>query len=179
MNSIQERRVKRETGGASPGRHRQRVDAVRVLAQALPADVVRAPDLPIARVVEEGLGMLVGCRAHAEALAEVGITSDQVDRFRQLVEALQSAQAILEATRLGVESPSGEAAVGRAARIRDRVFTLAEAAAADLRESADLAFRKDRTYERRALFRSAFERRHEFGYRTLRDSDEFDVWRTR
>lgn len=160
-------------------RHRQRLEAVRVLAEALPAGDVRAPDIPVSRVVEEGFGMLIGCRAHFQSLAEVGVTSGQVERFRELVFALQSAQAVLEATRLGVEARSGERAVERASRMRDRVFTLTEAASADLRACAEFAFRKDRTDERRALFRSAFRRRHEFGYRTLRDSDEFLIRRNR
>ena len=179
MKATQQRSGRQTTDGPVQGLHRRRVDAMRALAEALPAGEVRVPDLPISRVVEEGFGMLIGCRAHAGALAEVGVTSSQVERFRALNFALQSAQAILEATRLGVEAASGKAAVERAARMRDRVFTLAEAASADLRECAEFAFRKDPTDERRVLFRSAFRRRHEFGFRTLRDSDEFDVWRTR
>ncbi|MBW2277531.1 MAG: hypothetical protein JRF63_08575 [Deltaproteobacteria bacterium] len=179
MTATQQRNRKQTIDGPVQGRHRKRVDAIRALAEALPAGEVRVPDLPISRVVEEGFGILIGCRAHAEALEEVGLKSDQVERFRELNFALQSAQAILEATRLGVEAASGRAAIERAARMRDRVFTLAEAASEDLRECAEFAFRKDRTDERRVLFRSAFRRRHEFGYRTLRDSDEFDVWRPR
>jgi len=160
-------------------RHRRRLDAVRALAEALPACDVRVPDIPVSRVVEEGFGMLIGCRAHFTSLAEVGVTSGQVERFRELVFALQSSQALFEATRLGATGRGGEAAVERAARMRDRVFTLAELASADLRECAEFAFRKDRTEERRALFRSAFRRRHGFGYRTLRDSDEFLIRRSR
>lgn len=157
--------------------HRRRVEGVRALAEALPAGEVRAPEMPVSRFVEEGFGMLIGCRAHFEALAEVGVTSGQVERMRELVFALQSAQAILEATRLG--AGGGEAAIERATRMRDRVFTLTAAAADELRACARFAFRKDRTDERRALFRSAFQRRHGFGYRTIRDSDEFDIWRSR
>jgi hypothetical protein len=160
-------------------RHRRRLEAVRLLAEAVPAGEVRSPDIPVSRAVEEGFGMLIGCRAHFPTLAEVGVTSGQVDRFRELVFALQSAQAVLEATRLGVEGRGGEAAIERAARMRDRVFTLAEIAATDLRSCAEFAFRKDRNDERRALFRSAFRRRHDFGYRTLRDSDEFLIRRQR
>lgn len=159
-------------------RHRQRLEGVRALAEALPAGEVRAPEMPVSRFVEEGFGMLIGCRAHFDALAEVGVTTCQVERMRELVFALQAAQAILEAARLGAGG-CAEVAVERATRLRDRVFTLAAAAAEELRSCARFAFRKDRTDERRALFRSAFQRRHGFGFRTLRDSDEFDIWRPR
>ena len=86
----------RKSGGPALERHRRRLDTVRALAEALPAGEVRTPDIPVSRVVEEGFGMLIGCRAHFQALAEVGLTSGQVERFRELVFALQSAQAVLE-----------------------------------------------------------------------------------
>jgi hypothetical protein len=135
--------------------------------------------MPISRFVEEGFGMLIGCRAHFRSLADVGVTSVQVESFRELVFGLQSAQAILEAIRLAVGPGRPAETVERATRLRDRAYTLADTAAGDLRDCAEFAFRRDRTDERRALFRSAYRRRHGPGFRTIRDSDEFDVWRKR
>jgi hypothetical protein len=159
--------------------HRRWVEQVRALAEALPAGDVRAPDMPVSRFVEEGFGMLIGCRAHFPSLAEVGVSAVQVESFRELVFGLQAAQALLDATRLIAGPDCAPGPIERATRLRDRVFTLAAVAAADLRNCAEFAFRRDRTDERRALFRSAYRRRHAAGFRTLRDSDEFDVWRKR
>jgi len=148
--------------------HRRRLAAVTALAEALPATAVRRPDMPVSRFVEEGFCMLIAVREHYGALARVGVSEDQVERFKRLLFGIQSAQAVWEHEINTQETAERAGAIERASRLRNRLFTLADDGAADLRACAAFAFRNDRTDERLRRFVSIYRCRHGWGYRTRR-----------
>lgn len=152
--------------------HRRRLAQVTTLAEALPATAIRRPDMPVSRFVEEGFCMLIAIREHYGALARVGVTQEQVERFKRLLFGLQSVQAVWEHEINTQETAERAGAIEGASRLRNRVFTLADDAATDLRACAAFAFRNDRTDERLRRFVSIYRCRQGWGHRTRRGFGE-------
>lgn len=159
-------------GGLDIADHRRRLAQLAGLAETLPATAVRRPDMPIARFLEEGFCMLIALREHFGALARVGVTQEQVERFKRLLFGLQSAQAVWEHEINRQEAAERAGAIEGASRLRSRLFTLADDAAADLRACAAFAFRNDRTDERLRRFVSIYRCRRGWAYRTQRGFDD-------
>jgi hypothetical protein len=152
--------------------HRRRLAGIVPLAAALPATSVRRPDMPISRFVEEGFCMLIAIREHYGALARVGVTQEQVERFKRLLFCLQSAHAVWEHEINQQEAAERAEAIEAASQLRNRLFTLADDGAADLRACAAFAFRNDRTDERLRRFVSIYRCRRGWGFRTRRGPAE-------
>ncbi len=154
------------------GFHQARIEEVRHLIDTLAVEDVHDPRGSVSRFVEEGFLMLIGCREHFPAIAVVGATVDEVEVFKKLLFALQSAEAIRQARALlAGEGEDGES-VKAAVAVRDRIYTLARNVAFTLRSRAARAFEEDDDDTRRAMFRSRFERRRGWGFRTKRGFGE-------
>ena len=79
--------------------HQAIVMTMKPAADALPAEAVRAPVIPIPMFLEEGLAMAAASREHFDALAKVGVSQEQIDEMYKLFVALGSAQAVWQAER--------------------------------------------------------------------------------
>ena len=154
------------------GFHQARIAEVRHLTDSLAVENIVGPKEPVSRFVEEGFLMLIGCREHFPAIAVAGTTEDEVEIFKKLLFALQSAEAIRQARVLLAGEGEDTECVEAAAVVRDRIYTLARDVASTLRSQAALAFKEDDDDTRRAMFRSRFERRRGWGFRTRRGFDE-------
>ena len=154
------------------GFHQARIAEVRHLVDALAVENVLGPKGSVSRFVEEGFLMLIGCREHFPAIAVAGATEDEVEIFKKLLFALQSAEAIRQARVLLAGEGEDSEHVKAAAVVRDRIYTLAQNVASTLRSQAALAFKEDDDDTRRAMFRSRFERRRGWGFRTRRGFGE-------
>ena len=154
------------------GFHQARIAEVRYLADALAVEDVIGPKGSVSRFVEEGFLMLIGCREHFPAIAVAGATERDVEVFKKILFALQSAEAIWQARVLLAGEGECSEFVETAAAVRDRIYTLARDVASTLRSQAALAFRDDDDDTRRAMFLSRFERRRGWGFRTRRGFDE-------
>ncbi len=102
------------------------------LAQDLPEDAVRKPDMPIRTFLEEGLTMVATARNSEADLSRVGTPPDLADHLEALLAALSFAQAQWIAERRGGR---GEETAG----IIDEARTLAD----DLMAAGGLALRDD------------------------------------
>ena len=152
--------------------HQARIAEVRHLTDSLAVEDVLGPKGSVSRFVEEGFLMLIGCREHFPAIAVAGATEDEVEVFKKLLFALQSAEAIRQARALlAGEGEHGEC-VQAVVAVRDRIYTLARNVASTLQTQAALAFEGDDDDTRRAMFRSRFERRRGWGFRTNRGFGE-------
>lgn len=154
------------------GFHQARIAEVRHLTDALAVEDVYGPKGSVSRFIEEGFLMLIGCREHFPAIAVAGATEDEVEVFKKLLFALQSAEAIRQARVLLAGEGEDSECVKAAVIVRDRIYTLARNVASTLRSQAALAFEKDDDDTRRAMFRSRFERRRGWGFRTKRGFGE-------
>jgi hypothetical protein len=86
----------------------------------------------VARRIDEGFALLIGCALHFSALAAEGLTDGETRRFRALLDGLKSAEALHSGARSE-----------RAATVRARLFDAVGDAAGRLRARAAFAFRFD------------------------------------
>lgn len=68
------------------------VEELSDMAWGLPADMVRAPDLPMPVFIDEGKGYIGAARQHMESLVAVGMPPHLVDRYERYILAAEATQ---------------------------------------------------------------------------------------
>jgi hypothetical protein len=117
--------------------------------------------------IDEGFSLLIGCALHFSALAAEGLTEGETRRFRALLDALTSAEAL----RMLAEGFS-DAAACHAETVRTRLYDAVGDAAGRLRARAAFTFRYDPDDARRRVFSSAYTPRLENRGRCVRSMSD-------
>jgi hypothetical protein len=121
----------------------------------------------VARRIDEGFGILIGCSLHFAALAAQGLTEAETRRFRALLLGLKSAEALFAGARSE-----------RARAVRARLYDAVGDAAGRLRARAAFAFRFDSGDTRLRAFASPYTPRlekREKDKRALRNAVELKL----
>jgi hypothetical protein len=124
----------------------------------------------VAARIDEGFALLIGCALHFAALAEEGLTEAETRRFRALLEALRTADAVLSEASFRKDAISG-----RAETVRARLYDAVGDAAGRLRARAAFAFRHDRGGARLRAFAAAYAPRLPGRGAAMRDAVELKL----
>ena len=130
----------------------ERIEALERIAASAGAGTIPATPTAVERVarrIDEGYCVLIGCAEHAAALGAEGLTENEVRRFRIMVDALRDADALLA-------KAGDDGAERRLATTRDVLYEAVGDAAGRLRARAAFAFRHDDTDARRRVFFAAY-----------------------
>jgi len=117
-------KVKQITLGTPPEEvslqdHLSVLESVRSLAEALPAETVTEPNLPMPVYINECTTMIVGAKEHFEVLSAVGYTTQMLQSAEDRVVATISAQAVWNAERRGGHSEEVTQLIARCEQKRD------------------------------------------------------------
>lgn len=158
--------TKRNGNGGGEERGIAALEAVAAAAGAVEvtaADRVTADG--VARRIDEGFALLIGCGQHFSALAGQGLTEAETRRFRALLDALIAAEAAL----------AGDPSSARAAEVRARLYDAVGDAAGRIRARAAYAFRHDREASRLRAFSSAYAPRFAGRRPSMREAVELKL----
>jgi hypothetical protein len=114
------------------------VESVRERAFSLPADSVKAPDMPIAVFLDELTTTALAVEEHFDALAAVGFTRQMMDSFGYYVKCLRAAQAVWNAEKSNGRTEDNIVMIEKAENVRE-----------DLISASVLALRKNIEGQRR------------------------------
>jgi hypothetical protein len=110
------------------------VGSVKSLAEALPAEAVVEPNMPMPVYISECTTMIVGAKEHFEALSAVGYTAEMLKSAEDRAIAAISAQAVWNTERRGGHSESVVQLIAESEQKRD---DLVAASALALRKNPD------------------------------------------
>ena len=109
-------------------------DELRPLALSLPAEAVRAPEMPIDKFIAEGRAYVAAGHEQQDALFAIGMPEDLIDLFAWRLTGLQTAELIWGRTRNKGRDESALALIHDACELRGEALAMSDLA---LRNSLD------------------------------------------